>query len=97
MPDPINTIPIQQFIQQVKAADLTQQREIKMDIKTAKLLAFCLAEVNAKLLEDYDILLKKLENGGVPPYILLIFNSPLGPPIQPGGIISYCTESIIGA
>lgn len=62
MPDPINTIPIQQFIQQVRAADLTQQREIKLDIKTAKALAFCLAEVNAKLLEDYDILLKKLEN-----------------------------------
>ena len=62
MPGPINTIPIQQFIQQVKAADLTQQREIKMDIKTAKSLAFCLAEVNAKLLEDYDILFKKLES-----------------------------------
>lgn len=62
MPDPINTIPIQQFIQQVKAADLTQQREIKMDIKTAKALAFCLAELNAKLLEDFDILFKKLES-----------------------------------
>ena len=33
MSNPINTIPIQQFIQQVKAADLSQQREIKMDIK----------------------------------------------------------------
>ena len=62
MPDPINTFPIQQFIQQVKAADLTQQREIKMDIKTAKSLAYCLAEVNAKLLEDYDILFKRLES-----------------------------------
>lgn len=61
MPDPINTIPLQQFIQQVKAADLTQQREIKMDIRTAKSLAFCLAEVNARLLEDYDKLFKKLE------------------------------------
>jgi hypothetical protein len=62
MPGPINTIPIQQFIQQVKAADLTQQREIKMDIKTAKALAFCLAEINAKLLEDFDVLFKKLES-----------------------------------
>lgn len=62
MPNPINTIPIQQFIQQVKAADLSQQREIKLDIKTAKSLAFCLAEVNAKLLEDYDSLLKRLES-----------------------------------
>lgn len=61
MPNPINTIPIQQFIQQVKAADLTQQREIKLDLKTAKALAYCLGEVNAKLLEDYDTILKKLE------------------------------------
>lgn len=61
MQNPINTIPIQQFLQQVKAADLSQQREIKLDIKSAKALAYCLAEVNARLLEDYDILLRKLE------------------------------------
>ena len=62
MQNPINTIPIQQFIQQVKAADLTQQREIKLDIKTAKALAYCLGEVSAKLLEDYDLLFKRLES-----------------------------------
>jgi hypothetical protein len=62
MPNPINTIPIQQFIQQVKAADLSQQREIKLDIKTAKALAYCLGEVSAKLLEDYDMLFKRLES-----------------------------------
>jgi hypothetical protein len=62
MPNPINTIPIQQFIQQVKAADLTQQREIKLDIKTAKALAYCLGEVSAKLLEDYDTIIKRLES-----------------------------------
>ena len=62
MPNPINTVPIQQFIQQVKSADLTQQREIKIDIKTAKALAYCLGEVSAKLLEDYDILFKRLES-----------------------------------
>ena len=62
MQNPINTVPIQQFIQQVKAADLTQQREIKLDIKTAKALAYCLGEVSAKLLEDYDLLFKRLES-----------------------------------
>jgi hypothetical protein len=62
MPNPINTVPIQQFIQQVKAADITQQREIKLDIKTAKALAYCLGEVSAKLLEDYDILFRRLES-----------------------------------
>lgn len=61
MPNPINTIPIQQFLQQVKAADLSQQREIKLDIKSAKALAYCLGEINAKLVEDYDKLLAKLQ------------------------------------
>jgi hypothetical protein len=61
MSNPINTVPIQQFIQQVKAADLTQQREIKLDIKTAKALAYCLGEVNARLLENYDVMFKRLE------------------------------------
>ena len=62
MPIHINTIPIQQFIQQVKAADLSQQRDIKIDIKTAKALAYCLGEVSAKLLEDYDQVFKRLES-----------------------------------
>lgn len=61
MQNPINTAPIQQFIQQVRAADLSQQREIKLDIKSAKILALTLGEISAKLLEDYDIILRKLE------------------------------------
>jgi hypothetical protein len=60
MPNPINTIPIQQFAQQVKSAELAQQKEIKLDIKSAKLLALCLTEVMAKLAEDQDALLNRL-------------------------------------
>lgn len=61
MSTPINTVPIQQFIQQVKAAELGNQREIRLDLKTAKNLAFCLGEVNARLLEKYDKLLSDLK------------------------------------
>jgi len=65
MQNQINTYPIQQFIQQVKAADLSQQKEIKLDIKTAKALVYCLAEINSKLLEDYDTILQKvMQNSG---------------------------------
>jgi hypothetical protein len=65
MQNPINTQPIQNFIQQVKAADLSQQKEIKIDIKSAKLLMYCLADVNAKLLENYDAILQRvLQNTG---------------------------------
>lgn len=61
MSKPINTIPIQQFIQQVKAAELNHQKEIKIDIQTAKALAYCMGELNAKLVEDYDTLLSKMQ------------------------------------
>lgn len=63
MLNPINTVPIQQFIQQVKSAELSNQREIKIDIRTAKTLAFCLGEISAKLLEDYDKLLTDIRAG----------------------------------
>lgn len=58
----LNTIPIQQFVQQVKSADLGQQKEIRLDIKTAKSLVYCLTEVLAKLNQDYDQLLADLKN-----------------------------------
>jgi hypothetical protein len=64
MSNPINTIPIQQFIQQVKSADISNQKEIKLDIKSAKLLSYCLGELNAKLLEDYDKILIELKKNG---------------------------------
>ncbi len=57
----INTVPLQQFIQQVKAADLGQQREIKIDIKTAKALAYCMAEINTLLLEDFTTMYQQLQ------------------------------------
>ena len=40
--DPINTAPIENFIKQVKAADNSRSNDIKMDIDSAKNLAFTL-------------------------------------------------------
>ena len=59
--NPINAIPLQQFIQQVKMADMSQQKEVKLDIRTAKLLAFTLGEVTSKLTQDYENLLHILK------------------------------------
>lgn len=58
MPE-INTIPIQQFIQLVKAADLKSQKEIKMDIKSAKTLMYCISEINNALLKDFSAIIDK--------------------------------------
>lgn len=62
MSNQVNNTPILQFIQQVKSADLGQQREIKLDIKSAKALMYCLSEINAHLVDNYENLLKKVVN-----------------------------------
>ena len=56
----INTIPIQQFIQLVKSAELSSQREIKMDMKSAKALVYCLSEVNSVLVGDFSAIIDKI-------------------------------------
>lgn len=61
MSNQINTYPLLQFIQQVKGADLAKQKDIRMDIVTAKQVSTALAEVLAKVNQDYDMLLKNLQ------------------------------------
>jgi len=57
--DQINTNPVQQFIQQVKSADSGNAKEIKLDIQTAKRLAFTLGEVMSKLNGNLEEILEK--------------------------------------
>ena len=57
--DPLNTVPIQQFIQQVKSADAGRAKEVKIDMQNAKRLAFTLGEVMARLNGDLEQLLAK--------------------------------------
>lgn len=59
-------LPIQQFINAVKGADASKQREIKLDIQTAKRLAFTLGEVMTRMNGDLEaLLLKKAEKDDV--------------------------------
>jgi hypothetical protein len=59
MPNDVNMLPIQQFINAVRSADASKQREIKMDIQTAKRLAFTLGEAMARMNGDLESLLLK--------------------------------------
>ena len=61
--EPLNTAPIQQFIQQVKGADASRAKEIKLDIQNAKRLAFTLGEVMARLNGDLETILAKQASG----------------------------------
>jgi hypothetical protein len=57
--EPVNTMAIQQFISQVKSADASNQKEIRVDIKNARRLALTLGEVMTKLNGDLEALLLK--------------------------------------
>jgi hypothetical protein len=61
--EPLNTAPIQQFISQVKSADSSQAREVKLNIQQAKRLAFTLGEVMTRLNSDLETLLAKKNSG----------------------------------
>ena len=61
--EPINTAPIQQFLSQVKGADSSNQREVRLDIQSAKRLAFTLGEVMARLNGDLEKLLLAQASG----------------------------------
>jgi hypothetical protein len=61
--EPLNTFPIQQFLQQVKAADTSNAKEVKLNMQQAKTLALTLGEVMTRLNGDLEkLLLKKNDN-----------------------------------
>ena len=62
MQNQINLTPITQFIQQVRSAEQTQGREVKMSIQQARMLILVLAEVQDKLLQDYETMFNQLKN-----------------------------------
>lgn len=56
---PINTAALQQLIQQIKVADQSNQKEVRIDIITAKNVAYALAIVMSRLAGNYEDLLSK--------------------------------------
>lgn len=63
VPEPLNTTAIQQFIQQVKSADASRAKELRLDIQNAKRLAFTLGEVMTRLNGDLEELLIRKTSG----------------------------------
>ena len=60
--EPLNTIPLQQFLNAVKAAEQSRAREVKLDIATAKTLAFTLGAVMSRLHGDLELLVAQSKN-----------------------------------
>jgi hypothetical protein len=61
MQNPVNTAALIQFTQLLKAAELSQQKELKIPIQQARLLNIALTEVLAKLTQDYESLFNSLK------------------------------------
>ncbi len=62
MQDPLNTAPIQNFIQTVKSADSSQAKEVRLTMQQAKGLAFTLGIVMARLQGDMEKFVKENAN-----------------------------------
>lgn len=60
--EPLNTIPLQQFLNAVKSAENSRAKEIKLDIVTAKNLAFTLGIVMSRLHGDLEKLVAESKN-----------------------------------
>ena len=61
--EPLNTVPIQQFISQVKSADASKAKEVKLTLEQSKRLAFTLGEVMARLTGDIEQILARKNSG----------------------------------
>ena len=56
---PLNTIPVQQFISLVKSADNSKAKEVKLPIDQARNLAYTLGIVMSRLEGDLEKILAK--------------------------------------
>jgi hypothetical protein len=61
MQNQINLTPITQFIQQVRAAELSQSKEVKMSLPQARMLNLALAEMMDKMNQDYESMYNALK------------------------------------
>lgn len=58
----INTTPITQYTQLLRAAELAQQKEVKMSIQQARLLNLALTELLEKVNRDYESMYNGLKS-----------------------------------
>lgn len=56
--EPLNTLPIQQFIKTVEQLDKANQKEVKLTMTTARTLANTLGIVMSRLAGNYEDLLR---------------------------------------
>jgi hypothetical protein len=76
--EPINTVPLQNFIKQVQSADASYSKEIRLDITTAKTLAFTLGIVMSRLQGDLEKFVKENAASGLDDIVIELGSSKTG-------------------
>jgi len=61
MQNQINLSPITQFVQQVRSAEQSQSKEVKMSLPQARMLSLALAEMMDKMNQDYESMFNALK------------------------------------
>ena len=67
--EPINTLPIEVFIQTVKQSEASRAKEVRIDLNTAKNLAFTLGIVMARMNGDLEKFVKENAGGEADQYM----------------------------
>ena len=63
MQNQINLSPITQFIHQLRSAELSQSKEVKLPIQQARLLNLALTELLDKVNQDWESLFNAVKQG----------------------------------
>jgi hypothetical protein len=61
MQNPINLSPLTTFTQNLRAAELSQAKEVKLTIQQARLLGLALTELLDKVNQDYETMYRALK------------------------------------
>ncbi len=62
MQNQINLNPITQLIQQIRSAELSQAKEVKINIQQARMVSLALLEIMNKINSDYETMYNSLLN-----------------------------------
>jgi len=81
MQNQINTTPITQLIQLIKAAEISQSKEVRITIQQARLLNLALSEMLIKMNQDYESMYNALKSSVNPEVVTVqLDGGGFGPP-----------------
>ena len=72
MQNQINLTPVTQLVQQIRSAELTQAKEVKIPIQQARLLSLALTEIMDKMNRDWESIYNELKKASADPSVITV-------------------------